>query len=340
MATAPKGVSKTSADRKFDVAALFRMASWGIGAAAALFLAVLASLSDTGARRLTAAVSDPPVKTEKSAALQIQAPTPVAVTQIQAPLETPPPPAPQPQAPLQVQPREPSPETRRLQEQVRLLVADQDRLIQRISLLERSLNEATGSIRQQLAEVRHDVENRPPAPAPVASGPVSTVSWPAIVAAIETSGPAPKPETAEALPEVTASIPQETPLPPSRPAEESNPEDTAAASPAEPAPPPMTQASAAPEKRVVHGVDLGGATSIDKVRILWRALQANEATLLRGLRPIVQVTGTRRGGQLDVRLIAGPLANDAAAAKLCSELLNAGRYCEPAAYRGQRLSAR
>jgi hypothetical protein len=74
--------------------------------------------------------------------------------------------------------------------------------------------------------------------------------------------------------------------------------------------------------------------------MLWQTLRSNEAKLLQGLRPITHVRELRRGGRTDMRLIAGPLANADDAAKLCAELLSAGRYCEPAVFHGQRLSLR
>jgi hypothetical protein len=72
---------------------------------------------------------------------------------------------------------------------------------------------------------------------------------------------------------------------------------------------------------------------------MWRGLQSNEAALLQGLRPLALMSGTRRG-RPDVRLIAGPVASAKDANKLCSALLNAGRYCEPAVFAGHRLTSR
>jgi hypothetical protein len=89
-----------------------------------------------------------------------------------------------------------------------------------------------------------------------------------------------------------------------------------------------------------YGVDLGGAVSVDRLRMLWHTLRANEPRLLQGLQPITHVRETRRGGRPDVRLIAGPLPNADDAAKLCAAILNVGRYCEPAVFRGHRLSLR
>jgi hypothetical protein len=360
MAAAPDNAPIAPTKRKFDTTALITTASWGIGAAAALFLAVLASLTDYGARRMTAAVSIPTGKSvptataQKSAALQVPLPKPVAVTHIKLPpqpqplqlAQLQPPPQPQTtQAQAKVEPKpEPSVETRRLQEQVRVLLADQDRLVKRLSALERNLDDVTGSIRRQQTELKEEIAARTAAPAPVPAGPVSTVSWPAIVTAITTSGPWPDPATDD-MPEVTASIPRQTPLPLLRPAESTDANDKPAAevSPAQAGAPPETKQAAAPPpapaKRIAHGIDLGGADSVSRLRVLWRGLQANEAMLLKGLRPVAFMSGTRRG-RPDVRLIAGPIANAGEAAKVCSALLAAGRYCEPTVYTGHRLSSR
>jgi hypothetical protein len=350
MATAPDIASRAPADRKFDFASLARTAVWGIGAAVALFVAVLAGLSDTGSRRIAAVVSPSAERpAAKTAALEVPPPKPVAVTLIRPSPATKP--QPEPQAQLQPQP---TAEARRLQEQVRLLVADQDRLIQRIGALERNLDDVTGSIRRQESEAKRKAEA---AQAAGPSGPVSTVSWPAIITAISTSAPAPDLPPDDALSDTTASIPPGTPVPPPRPVtSEDEAAESAGRTPAVPTlgPPPLARqpdtkqadanpsapvAPSAPAKRIVHGIDLGGASSVERLRTMWRGLQSNEASLLQGLRPLAFMSGTRRG-RPDVRLIAGPVASAKEAIKLCSALLNAGRYCEPTAFAGHRLTSR
>jgi hypothetical protein len=350
MATAPDIASRAPADRKFNFASLARTAAWGMGAAIALFVAALAGLSDTGSRRIAAVVSpSPETLAAKTPMLEVSPPKPVAVTLIQPEPETKPQTNPQPEPQAQIQP-ERNAETQRLQEQVRLLVADQDRLIQRIGALERSLDDVTGSIRRQESEAKRKAEAQTAA----STGPVSTVSWPAIITAISTSAPAPDLPPDDALADTTASIPRGTPVPPSRPATSEDETDesigrTSAVPAVAPLPPPVQPdtkeastnpaAPSTPAKRIVHGIDLGGATSVERLRAMWRGLQSNEATLLQGLRPLALMSGTRRG-RPDVRLIAGPVASAKDANKLCSALLNAGRYCEPAVFAGHRLTSR
>ena len=350
MATAPDIASRAAAERKFDFASLARTAAWGIGAAVALFVAVLAGLSETGSRRITAAVS-PGAETPaaKRATLEVPPPKLVAVTLIRPAPETKPQTSPQPE-PQRIQP-ERSAEALRLQEQIRLLVADQDRLTQRIGALERSLDDVTGSIRRQESEAKRKSSAAQAAAAP---GPISTVSWPAIITAISTSAPAPDLPPDDALADTTASIPSGTPVPPPRPTASADEADESSGrtppvptvGPPSPTKQPDTRqadaspaAPSTPAKRIVHGIDLGGASSVERLRTMWRGLQSNEATLLQGLRPLAFMSGTRRG-QPDVRLIVGPVASAKDASKLCSALLNAGRYCEPAVFAGHRLTSR
>jgi hypothetical protein len=323
MANAPDRAAAKFSNRELDAAPLVRTACWGIGAAAALFLAVLAGLSDSGAPRVAAAVTALSGKAEKIA------------------------PAPPPAiAPPQIPPQLVT-ETRRLNEQVRLLAADQDRLIQRVSVLERNLEDVTGSIRRRDAAAQ---AASPPAHATVPVVIASTTSpWPAPPEPPSEQTPAartdPQPlETKpEPAPEVTAALSSDTPLPPVRPAAE----EVLGAPPAveSPKPPPGWQALPSPTSepkgiRPAYGVDLGGAVSVDRLRLLWNSLRTHEPRLLQGLRPVTHIRETKRGGRPDVRLIVGPFANLEQAARLCAAVLNAGRYCEPAVFRGQRLSAR
>jgi hypothetical protein len=74
--------------------------------------------------------------------------------------------------------------------------------------------------------------------------------------------------------------------------------------------------------------------------MLWQTLRTSEPRLMYGLHPVTHINEARRGGRPDVRLIAGPLASADDAARLCAAILNAGRYCEPAMYRGQRMTLR
>ncbi|MCG6204294.1 SPOR domain-containing protein [Rhodopseudomonas sp. HC1] len=86
--------------------------------------------------------------------------------------------------------------------------------------------------------------------------------------------------------------------------------------------------------RTSFGVELGGANSVDGLRALWRRV-AKAHKELNELRPIIMVKENAAGGQL--RLVAGPLDNAAAAARLCATLGSADRSCETTLFDGQRL---
>lgn len=109
---------------------------------------------------------------------------------------------------------------------------------------------------------------------------------------------------------------------------------------AAPAPPePEPEIEAADQKpvavpRTSFGVELGGANSVDGLRNLWRRM-AKAHKELNELRPIIMVKENASGGQL--RLVAGPLDDAAAAARLCAALGSADRSCETTVFDGQRL---
>ncbi|MFC0242851.1 hypothetical protein [Rhodopseudomonas telluris] len=86
--------------------------------------------------------------------------------------------------------------------------------------------------------------------------------------------------------------------------------------------------------RTSFGVELGGANSVDGLRNLWRRM-AKAHKELKDMRPIIMVKENASGGQL--RLVAGPLDDAAAAAKLCAALGAADRPCETTVFDGQRL---
>ena len=118
------------------------------------------------------------------------------------------------------------------------------------------------------------------------------------------------------------------------------PEVVAAASPADEAEADAL-AAATPKlavQRTEFGVDVGGANSVDGLRALWRGLlkwRSNAA--LTTLRPIIVIRESRSGLGMQLRLVAGPLSDAAAAAKICAGLAN-DRQCETAVFDGQRLS--
>ncbi|HVY56468.1 MAG TPA: hypothetical protein VHA77_01320 [Xanthobacteraceae bacterium] len=91
--------------------------------------------------------------------------------------------------------------------------------------------------------------------------------------------------------------------------------------------------------RTEFGVDLGGSSSLEGVRTLWISVKGNRSSLFTGLRPVIAVREDR-SGRLDLRLIAGPMSNAGTAARLCAVLGEAGLFCQPTVFDGQRLAVR
>jgi hypothetical protein len=88
------------------------------------------------------------------------------------------------------------------------------------------------------------------------------------------------------------------------------------------------------------GLDLGSASSVEALRTAWTAALRRHGTLLEGLRPLVQMRERPRPSGIELRLIAGPVANAATAARLCATMTAAGAICAPAVFDGQRLAGR
>jgi len=188
----------------------------------------------------------------------------------------------------------------RLAETVRTLAADRDRLQTQLATLERSVGEVSASF-----------------------------------ARFEKAAPAPIQSTAQSAPATVQSIPVAAQSAPTTTAPAHAPEDVTASirSPA----PPATQG--APTKGE-FGLDLGGANTIDGLRVLWATARQRHGTLLDGLRPVVHVRERPRSGGVEMRLVAGPIPNAVTAARMCATLVAAGAICQPSAYDGQRLAAR
>lgn len=93
-----------------------------------------------------------------------------------------------------------------------------------------------------------------------------------------------------------------------------------------------------PAPRTDFGVDLGGANSLDGLRGLWQGLLKADPSLLSPLRPIVVIRERTTGLGLQLRLVAGPLTDAAAAARICAALAENDRSCETTVFDGQRLA--
>jgi hypothetical protein len=102
-----------------------------------------------------------------------------------------------------------------------------------------------------------------------------------------------------------------------------------------------TEADAAPAastvQRTEFAVDLGTANSVAGLRALWRGLlKSRSNAALTTLRPLIAVKESNNGAQL--RLVAGPLGDAAAAAKICAVLVEHKRTaCETTVFDGQQL---
>jgi hypothetical protein len=216
-------------------------------------------------------------------------------------------------------------ETKRLAAQVRELAADRERLTARIALLERNLADMTGSIKkqsEQLAAAR--AANTPP---PVPSAPATT---PAVVVAARPA------LTPLALPAVTRTplVALENPPPAAETKTEAvplPPVRVAAAPASEPAAEPL------PPAKLEYGIDLGGAASIEVLRIHWAAMKANYGPLLAGLHPLASQYPKHPTG-VTYRVVAGPLPTAAEAAKLCARFPVTRTGCHPAKFSGVQLA--
>jgi hypothetical protein len=226
-------------------------------------------------------------------------------------------------------------EARRLAAAIETLNSDRDRMFSRLSNLEQGLDVVTGSIRksddkpasppwpQAAAPVLESapapiaVPTPPPAPAqaqPVASAPASDPENTATAVAVRTEPPA----SAVTKPPVLA-----MPIPDAKaPATETDTKD-------------MDEQPVAAND---FAVDLGAANSLNGLRALWRGLVKSHRAQLEGLRPLIAVRERRNGLGLQLRLIAGPIKDAAAAAQICAVLDDADRDCSTTPYDGQRLS--
>jgi hypothetical protein len=303
---APRG---PETDERFDMRAMWRLAGWGGVAAFALILVAVVSVSEGGSQRLAAtatSVETPPLRAE----LPVRQVATVAVPPFQNPAET-----------------------KRLAAQVRTLVADRDRLAERVASLEQHLDDLTGSIKR-LAEI----------PAPP-SKPVPQTSAQAQPKHSSAAEP-PTIRSPLAMPAVTTAKPWPDRLKPQAESQEGKPsqpiEQTAEADSAaqdatqQDVPmPPVRVATAEPELSNKFAIALAGASSLEVARLQWAAVKANFGPAMAALQPRALVE--RRGSATHYRLVAGPLPTYAAALRLCARIVAAHAICQPVRYGGEPL---
>jgi hypothetical protein len=329
-------------DDDLDRRSLWRLGSWGVGSVAAVVVAVMASQSSIGARRDQIAAVD---LTRQSQQIQSVA-------------------------------KESQTEAKRLASAIDTLNGDRDRLYSRVTVLEQGLDSVTGSIaRQNPAAASPQATPSPLSapepqsaslPPPVAAAPATTVAAltekPRDVAprqpeqnpAVQTTSRASADAKAPAATPATPLMPSRSMMAPPDPAAtkltvpEQPPEiitaapvpEAMASAPAALDPAVSTATSEIAVQRTEFGVDLGGANSIDGLRALWRGLLKSNAASVASLRPIIVVKERNNGLGMQLRLVAGPLSDAAAAAKICAALIESERPCETAVFDGQRLAIR
>jgi hypothetical protein len=376
---------------ELDRRALWRIGSWGVGATAAVILAVMANQSSLGLKREQADAAD---ITRQGQQIQLVA-------------------------------KETHNEARRLAAAIDTLNSDRDRLYSRVTSLEQGLDSVTGAVARQgsapasppvaNAELKAAQNPQPSPPVtPVGLAPVATSPPTAPVADKSTAGaataePGPaavspaakdaaktdlakadsarpeaakveaakadlvkadlikadlakadlakadavRPEPAKPSPATPLMAAQSMMAPPD-PAASKLVEPGKAPSPVIASPIPDVVASTAPDteadeaaepkvslQRTEFGVDLGGANSVNGLRALWRGLLKSRSNApLVALRPIIVIKEGTNGLGMQLRLVAGPLNDAGAAAKICAVLTENNRPCETAIFDGQRLSVK
>ena len=186
----------------------------------------------------------------------------------------------------------------------------------RLGTLERNLEDVTGSIKRQ---AREPATAAPPAPAAAVRPtrrPRQRPWRPAVTAPVEAS--AHGATAGDRQPRRAAAVTADTA------GRRSAAGDPAAAQPV--------------ATRAELGVDVGGARISTACGCCGASTKGNNAALFEGLHPVVAVRENSRTKAVELRLIAGPLANAEAAARICATLSAARRYCQPVAFEGQRLA--
>jgi hypothetical protein len=175
---------RKAAKKPFDIRQLWRMALWGVAAAGAILLAVLASKSEAGAERLAAVL----------ASLRGEPAPPPFDARV---------------------------ETRKLSNALRGLSSDNDQLGSRLTAVERHVDDVTASLKKQIEAVKAEAEAPRPADTPPATpnAPGSTAA-PALPSATSlpfpppTPFPAPPPTGVQAPPPAKPTVPGSSSLEP------------------------------------------------------------------------------------------------------------------------------
>ena len=101
---------------------------------------------------------------------------------------------------------------------------------------------------------------------------------------------------------------------------------------------PPVDASVPAIPRAEFGVDIGSGATIQALRTRWAAIHDAHPQLLEGLQPVVSIKEVAHANRVELRLIAGPIAQPATAAQLCSALAAFGQFCQPTFFDGQHIT--
>lgn len=293
---------------ELDHRSLWRLGSWGVGSVAVLVVAILAARSPAAMQR------------DQLAAAEIS-------KQAQQ---------------VQWIAKESQNQTRQLAAAVDTLNGDRDRLYARVTVLEQGLDSVTGSLARPSAPVvalpavpavAEHVQVSPPSTDATLIGP----SLPAVMKVEQAATPPPKiAAVATTAPALSAAVkPGDQKSESSTSDQPQSPPTTGAIPTADPTSNETMPAGTV--KRTEFGVDLGGANSIEGLRALWRGATKSNAQQLASLQPIIVIKERNDGFGMQLRLVAGPLSDAAAAAKICANLTESSRACETSVYEGQRL---
>ena len=279
MAVLPRNFNWDAAMRPSDMGPLLRPAVWGGGAAVALIFAAVSAVSSFGSQRTTGDAMSAAAQLQQAAAINAK------IAAQAADLEN---------------------ETRRLAAAVRALSGDRDRLLARLTVIERNLEDATGSIKRQAEQPAEPARQASPLPA----SPVATLPPPRPPVRNQT---APEPEV-----ERSATGPSGGTQVATAPATEVPDQDS-------------------PKPKVEYAVDVGGAVNFEGLRVLWNSTKTATPALMDGLHPVFAARESNNRG-VDLRLLVGPLATTEAATRLCAALLAARRYCQMTTFEGQQFT--
>ncbi len=194
--------------------------------------------------------------------------------------------------------------TEQLAAAVRGLKANDEALTSRLATVEHDMDDFTGSITKQIkaADASRHVEDGP-----------SVVA----TAAASASMLAPADIPSAAAP---ASVPATMPAPGSTKAAE--------------------ESALPPLPKTAFGVDIGSGLTLQALRTRWATIRTAHPQLFEGLEPIISVREVPHSTRIELRLVAGPIAQPGTAAELCAQLAALGLYCQPTIYDGQHLALR